>query len=414
MNYDDYFDQALSSLHEEGRYRVFTDLARQAGRFPHALNYATTPPNEIIVWCSNDYLGMGQNPQIGTAMKHAIETLGSGAGGTRNISGTHHLILQLETELAHLHDKAAALVFTSGYVSNEATLATIGKLIPNCVILSDEHNHASMIAGIRNSKAKTHIWRHNDLAHLEELLKGIETDCPKIIAFESIYSMDGDIAPIREICALAKQYNAMTYLDEVHAVGMYGPSGGGIADLENLMPQIDIIEGTLAKAFGIMGGYITARSNIIDAVRSYAPGFIFTTTLPPAITAGAIASVRYLKNAHDLRAKHQERANILKSKLKAANLPLLPTKTHIVPLMIGDPVLCKKASDLLLRKHNIYIQPINYPTVPRGTERLRITPTPLHDNDMMDDLVSALMDTWRELNIPIKTTAPLYKNVITK
>ena len=372
MNYDRYFNKALNALHEEGRYRVFTDLARQVGRFPKALDYSYNPPREITVWCSNDYLGMGQNQHVTTAMKHAIETLGAGAGGTRNISGTHHLIIELETELADLHNKEGALVFTSGYVSNEATISTLGRVLPDCLILSDELNHASMIAGVKNSGATKRIWRHNDLEHLEQLLQEAGELRPKLIAFESVYSMDGDIAPIEEICDLAKRYNALTYLDEVHAVGMYGKRGGGIADQLELMERVDIIEGTLAKAFGIMGGYVTASSTIIDTIRSYAPGFIFTTSLPPAIAAGATASIRHLKTANDLREKHQEQVSKLKNKLTEANLPILPTETHIVPLMVCDPVLCKAASDRLMEKHGIYIQPINYPTVTRGTERLRI------------------------------------------
>ncbi len=411
MDYKSYFDDALAALHKEGRYRVFTDLARQAGLFPRALDYSKTPPREITVWCSNDYLGMGQNPQVITAMKHAIETMGAGAGGTRNISGTHHQIIELEAELAELHNKESALVFTSGYVSNEATISTIAKILPDCLIISDEQNHASMIAGVRSARVAKKIWRHNDLAHLEKLLKDAGHERAKLIIFESVYSMDGDISPVREICALAKKYNAMTYLDEVHAVGMYGQRGGGIADRENVMDEVDIIEGTLAKAFGIMGGYITASANIVDAIRSYAPGFIFTTSLPPAIAAGAVASVRYLKTANDLRAKHQERAAVLKNKLQAAGLPVLQTETHIVPLMVCDPVLCKAAADRLLHKHGNYIQPINYPTVERGTERLRITPTPLHDDTMMDTLVASLKEVWNALDIADKTQEKLAKAI---
>ena len=394
MNYDRYFNRALEALHEEGRYRIFTDLARQFGRFPKALDYSHNPPREITVWCSNDYLGMGQNQHVTTAMKHAIETLGAGAGGTRNISGTHHLIIELETELADLHNKEGALVFTSGYVSNEATISTLGRVLPDCLILSDELNHASMIAGVKNSGATKRIWRHNDLEHLEQLLKEAGELRPKLIAFESVYSMDGDIAPIKEICDLAERYNALTYLDEVHAVGMYGKRGGGIADQLELMERVDIIEGTLAKAFGIMGGYVTASSTIIDTIRSYAPGFIFTTSLPPAIAAGATASIRHLKTANDLREKHQEQVAKLKAKLTEAKLPILPTETHIVPLMVCDPVLCKAASDRLMEKHGIYIQPINYPTVPVGTERLRLTPGPLHTDEMIDYLVASLQQAF--------------------
>lgn len=407
MNYDRYFNRALEALHEEGRYRIFTDLARQVGRFPKALDYSHNPPREITVWCSNDYLGMGQNQHVTTAMKHAIETLGAGAGGTRNISGTHHLIIELETELADLHNKEGALVFTSGYVSNEATISTLGRVLPDCLILSDELNHASMIAGVKNSGATKRIWRHNDLEHLEQLLKEAGELRPKLIAFESVYSMDGDIAPIKEICDLAKRYNALTYLDEVHAVGMYGKRGGGIADQLELMERVDIIEGTLAKAFGIMGGYVTASSTIIDTIRSYAPGFIFTTSLPPAIAAGATASIRHLKTANDLREKHQEQVAKLKVKLTEAKLPILPTETHIVPLMVCDPVLCKAASDRLMEKHGIYIQPINYPTVTRGTERLRITPSPLHDDAMIDELVNAVTEVWEALDIASLTKGRL-------
>ncbi|MEC7176372.1 MAG: 5-aminolevulinate synthase [Pseudomonadota bacterium] len=407
MNYDRYFNRAIEALHEEGRYRIFTDLARQVGRFPKALDYSHNPPREITVWCSNDYLGMGQNQHVTTAMKHAIETLGAGAGGTRNISGTHHLIIELETELADLHNKEGALVFTSGYVSNEATISTLGRVLPDCLILSDELNHASMIAGVKNSGATKRIWRHNDLEHLEQLLKKAGELRPKLIAFESVYSMDGDIAPIKEICDLAKRYNALTYLDEVHAVGMYGKRGGGIADQLELMERVDIIEGTLAKAFGIMGGYVTASSTIIDTIRSYAPGFIFTTSLPPAIAAGATASIRHLKTANDLREKHQEQVAKLKAKLTEAKLPILPTETHIVPLMVCDPVLCKAASDRLMEKHGIYIQPINYPTVTRGTERLRITPSPLHDDAMIDELVNAATEVWEALDIASLTKGRL-------
>lgn len=407
MNYDRYFNKALEALHEEGRYRIFTDLARQVGRFPKALDYSHNPPREITVWCSNDYLGMGQNQHVTTAMKHAIETLGAGAGGTRNISGTHHLIIELETELADLHNKEGALVFTSGYVSNEATISTLGRVLPDCLILSDELNHASMIAGVKNSGATKRIWRHNDLEHLEQLLREAGELRPKLIAFESVYSMDGDIAPIKEICDIAERYNALTYLDEVHAVGMYGKRGGGIADQLELMERVDIIEGTLAKAFGIMGGYVTASATIIDTIRSYAPGFIFTTSLPPAIAAGATASIRHLKTANDLREKHQEQVAKLKAKLTEAKLPILPTETHIVPLMVCDPVLCKAASDRLMEKHGIYIQPINYPTVIRGTERLRITPSPLHDDAMIIELVNAVTEVWEALDIASLTKGRL-------
>ena len=399
FDYDECIDQALGSLHDEGRYRVYTELARRAGEFPRAWDHSTAAPREITVWCSNDYLGMGQNSSVLDAMKDAVDIMGAGAGGTRNISGTHHVIVELEKELADLHDKEAALVFTSGYISNEATISTLGKLLPDCLILSDELNHASMIEGVRQSGCSKRIWRHNDLDHLESLLREAGSERAKLIIFESVYSMDGDIAPIKEICDLAEKYNALTYLDEVHAVGMYGSRGGGIADREGLMARIDIIEGTLAKAFGIMGGYITAKANLVDAIRSFAPGFIFTTSLPPAIAAGALTSVRHLKSDNNIRTAHQKRAATLKARLRAANLPVLSTDTHIVPLMVGDPVLCKAASDRLLQTHNIYIQPINYPTVPRGTERLRITPTPLHSDAMIDELVAALSEVWITLGI---------------
>jgi 5-aminolevulinate synthase len=402
VNYDKHLDDALASLHEEGRYRVFTDLGRRAGQFPRAIDYSTTPHREITVWCSNDYLGIGQNPEVMEAMKTAIDEMGTGAGGTRNISGTHHMIVELENELCDLHQKPAALVFTSGYISNEATISTLAKLLPNCLILSDELNHASMIEGVRQSGCSKLIWRHNDMAHLESLLADADPERPKLIVFESVYSMDGDIAPIEQICDLAEKYGALTYLDEVHAVGMYGERGGGIAERDNLMHRIDVIEGTLAKAFGVMGGYITGNRNLVDAIRSFAPGFIFTTSLPPAIAAGAIKSVQLVKQSNfgqDLRLRHQERAETLKDKLAKAGLPVLRTQTHIVPLMVGDPLLCKAASDRLLNEHNIYIQPINYPTVPRGAERLRITPTPLHDDDMIDALVAAISEVWAYLDI---------------
>lgn len=402
VDYDKHLDDALASLHEEGRYRVFTDLARRAGQFPRAIDYSTTPHREITVWCSNDYLGIGQNPEVMTAMKTAIDEMGTGAGGTRNISGTHHMIVELENELCDLHDKPAALVFTSGYISNEATISTLAKLLPDCLILSDELNHASMIEGVRQSGCSKLIWRHNDMDHLESLLRDAAPERPKLIVFESVYSMDGDIAPIEEICDLAEKYGALTYLDEVHAVGMYGARGGGIAERDNLMHRIDVIEGTLAKAFGVMGGYITGNRNLVDAIRSFAPGFIFTTSLPPAIAAGAIKSVQLIKQSNVgqvLRTRHQERAETLKDKLEKAGLPVLRSQTHIVPLMVGDPVLCKAASDRLLNEHNIYIQPINYPTVPRGTERLRITPTPLHDDEMLQNLVEAVSEVWAYLEI---------------
>ena len=396
MDYQNAFETAVRRVKAEGRYRVFADLLRRKGEFPVARWRAPDGQvRDVTVWCSNDYLGMGQLPCVVESMKKAIDDVGSGAGGTRNISGTTHYHVELERSLADLHDKDAALLFTSGYIANEATLSTLGKILPGLIIFSDELNHASMIAGVKGARCEKHVWRHNDIAHLEELLAAAPKDAPKLIAFESVYSMDGDIGPIKAVCDLADKYNALTYIDEVHAVGLYGLRGGGIAERDGLMHRIDIIEGTLGKAYGVMGGYIAADGAIIDAIRSMASGFIFTTALPPALAAGARASVEYLKSAHELREHHQERAATLKARLAEAGFPVMPSVTHIVPVQVGDPVLCKRMTDMLLDDHGIYVQPINYPTVPKGTERLRLTPTPLHTDAMFDALIEALHDVWQ-------------------
>ena len=399
MDYKGYFASALGKLRDERRYRVFADLERVAGRFPHAIWHAPQGQRDAVIWCSNDYLGMAQHPKVIGAMVEAATRMGTGAGGTRNIAGTNHPLVELEHELADLHNKPAALVFTSGYVSNETGISTIAKLLPNCLILSDALNHNSMIEGVRQSGSEKKIWRHNDLQHLEELLKACDPARPKLIVFESLYSMDGDIAPVHAICDLAARYNAMTYCDEVHAVGMYGPRGGGICERDNAMERVDVIEGTLAKAFGCLGGYIATSEDVVDAVRSYAPGFIFTTALPPAICAAASAAIRHLKTSSWERERHQERAARVKAVLNAAGLPVMSSATHIVPVLVGDPEKCKAASDLLLAEHGVYIQPINYPTVPRGMERLRVTPSPYHDDALVDALAEALVDTWDRLGL---------------
>ena len=400
MDYQRIFADAIERLHAEGRYRVFIDILRNKGSFPNARCFAGhNGPKPITVWCSNDYLAMGQHPDVIAAMEEALHDVGAGSGGTRNISGNSHYHIELEAELADLHGKEAALIFTSGYVSNEATLSTIAKLLPGCIIFSDALNHASMIAGIRSSGCEKQVFRHNDLAHLQELLAAADPAAPKLIAFESVYSMDGDIAPIAEICDLADRYNALTYLDEVHAVGMYGPHGGGISERDAVASRVTLIEGTLGKAFGVMGGYVAADCNIIDVIRSYAPGFIFTTSLSPVLVAGALASVRHLKMSSVEREAQQARAAELKAIFADAKLPVMPSTTHIVPLLVGDPVTAKRISDILLAEYGIYVQPINYPTVPRGTERLRFTPGPAHSEEMMRDLAKALVEIWDRLEM---------------
>ena len=397
--YGQTFKDALSKLKREGRYRVFADIVRHRGSFPTASHHTQNGVKPITVWCSNDYLCMGQHPKVIAAMHEAIETAGAGSGGTRNISGTNHFHVELERELADLHGKESALLFTSGYVSNDATLSTLARMLPGCVFFSDEMNHASMIEGMRHSGAEKRIYRHNDMAHLEELLRAASPNSPKIICFESVYSMEGDFGKIGAVCDLAERYGAMTYLDEVHGVGLYGPRGGGVAERDGQMHRVDIIEGTLAKAFGVMGGYITGTTAIIDCVRSFASGFIFTTSLPPAITAGAVAAIRHLKSSNVEREALQNRAARLKGLLGGVNVPLVESPSHIVPVLVGDPALCKVVSDELLYTHGIYVQPINFPTVPRGTERLRITPSPMHTDAQMEELVVAIDTVWTALRL---------------
>jgi 5-aminolevulinate synthase len=394
MDYESRFRQHLEALHAEGRYRVFADLKRRCGAYPTADHFAEGGVRDVTVWCSNDYLGMSQHRVVRDAMHEAIEAVGAGSGGTRNISGTTHYHVELEAELADLHGKEAALLFTSAYIANDSTLSTLQRLMPGLVILSDEKNHASMIEGIRRGGGEKHIFRHNDVGHLEDLLKKVPADRPKIIVFESVYSMDGHIAPIGAICDLAERYGALTYLDEVHAVGLYGRRGGGVAERDGVMDRIDIINGTLAKGFGVMGGYIAGTRACCDAIRSYAPGFIFTTSLAPAIVAGALASIRHLKRSEIERARHQERVRTVKRLMGEARLPVMDNPSHIVPVMVGDPVHCKAVTDTLLTKHRIYVQPINYPTVPRGTERMRFTPSPVHSNAQVAALIAALKELW--------------------